>query len=593
MSDTEDPERPSKRASKTGKPLPRLWKSEPDSSAEPVDPAADAHAKSSKDKKKDSSQGATKSKSSSGKTAKSKTGKGASGPGGKNGKTVLVEETPALDTYESRRKVRVLMGSLTLVCALLVFWIVYRVFLHESSDVVVANDQPAPAFGSPEPRPPLDNEARFMLNRAKEDAKSGRVDHAVTMLKQVASVYRGTPAAAEAKEALDRPGHNLPLFPDGPAIVAEHQHIEPAGPVAATPSAGAGATPAGPQPGPDPAQPAAPEPPPGPGHATLVLPESAGKPGSTAPGAQGPEIARATITPSSLAPRTLPPGFSPKLEAGLHESGWPRVIVGQRDGGAMVLVPGGTFTMGGDGRESPDSPAHSVRVSMFYIDQHEVTTGQLRMFLEERRRGQLPGQETDDEKMLGQSDSAPAVYVDYKDAEAFALWSGKRLPTEAQWELAARSTDGRRFPWGDHPIQWSRPRAFRQIDPVMSFPEDVSPYGAFDMAGNCAEWVRDWYDPHYFEKLKDKTVENPSGPATKGPRSIQRTVKGGSRNWTASFREGKELDKRLPYLGFRCSLAVEGPEAAAIITPRSTKPTGPKSGTNAPPGANPSGDVPF
>ncbi len=191
-----------------------------------------------------------------------------------------------------------------------------------------------------------------------------------------------------------------------------------------------------------------------------------------------------------------------------------------------------------------------------------------------------------------ESADAPAAFVNCRDAEAYALWAGKRLPTEAQWELAARSTDGRRYPWGDQPIKWSRPRKFGQVDPVMSFQEDVSAYGAFDMSGNVMEWTRDWYEPGYFEKFKDKVVENPTGPATQPQKSIQRVVKGGSKSGILFARKGIDIDRRFPNLGFRCTLAVEGPEASAGIAPHPVKPDAQPGAP--PPGAGPpGGDVPF
>ena len=113
-----------------------------------------------------------------------------------------------------------------------------------------------------------------------------------------------------------------------------------------------------------------------------------------------------------------------------------------------------------DGRIPEDGPAHTVRLSTYYIDQYEVTNRQFRTFLEETHYlGQPPGKWLTDEKLRALPDNAPAVFVNYHDAEAYAIWALKRLPTEAQWELAARSVDGRRYPWGDQPVRWVRDRA--------------------------------------------------------------------------------------------------------------------------------------
>jgi formylglycine-generating enzyme required for sulfatase activity len=130
--------------------------------------------------------------------------------------------------------------------------------------------------------------------------------------------------------------------------------------------------------------------------------------------------------------------------------------------------------------------------------------------------------------------------------------------------MAARATDGRLFPSGPEPIKYSKPRAPRQAEPVMSYPEDVSPYGAYDMAGNVWEWTKDWYDSKYYRQLFGQPIDNPTGPSVK-PRSLQLVVKGGAKNGSASFREGMALDKRLSYIGFRCVLPVQ--EQAGLVNP--------------------------
>ncbi len=327
-----------------------------------------------------------------------------------------------------------------------------------------------------------------------------------------------------------------------------------------------------------------PKAPPGPGESALIVPSPAVHPTATAPASGGnpPDTDRMPAGPGRIVARTLPPGFRAKPENGLHESGWPLVIVGERDNAPMVLVPGATFMMGSDSGRAEDGPAHAVHVSTYYIDQREVTNRQFRAFLQETRyRGQPPGKWLTDDKMRSMPDDAPAVNVSYHDAEAYAMWALKRLPTEAQWELAARSVDGRRYPWGDQPPHWSRSRKFRQVDPVGTFSQDVSAYGVYDMAGNVQEWVRDWYDPRFYHALRGKTTDDPIGPPAKR-QGIQRTVRGGSRDWLVYDRMGENADRRLPYLGFRCTLAVEGGEASAAIAPRDEKPPAPKPSPNAP-----------
>ncbi len=108
----------------------------------------------------------------------------------------------------------------------------------------------------------------------------------------------------------------------------------------------------------------------------------------------------------------------------------------------------------------------------------------------------------------------------------------------------------------------------------MSFPEDVSPYGVYDMVGNVQEWTKDWYDSKYYRQFATQAADNPTGPTAR-PHSGQVVVKGGSKNWTLYYREGVPLDKRLSFIGFRCVLVVEakgattraGSPAAAPGTP--------------------------
>jgi formylglycine-generating enzyme required for sulfatase activity len=284
----------------------------------------------------------------------------------------------------------------------------------------------------------------------------------------------------------------------------------------------------------------------------------------------------------------LPAGFQARSGAGTDPSGWPLEVVGSRDRAMMVLVPGGTFVMGRDGADPAEAPAHVTRLSTFYIDKHEVTNRQFELFLHDTglrpERTQALAREAG---RVSVSEDFPVAMVSVKDARDYAEWAGKRLPTEAQWEKAARGTDMRLYPWGPQAPNWVRPRAPLQVDAVMSYPSDLSPSGAYDMAGNVLEWTRDWYDSGAYATYRGTTAEEPTGPSSRPP-SSQVVVRGVARDWTITAREGMLEGSRLPYLGFRCVLPVEGRDTIAH----------PAAGAEtARPGANPAatkkGVVPF
>ena len=501
------------------KPLPRLWKTESD---EPEDEIpgqpADGHSAKNSTNGLDGVPGQASSKTgaSGGKKKKKKATEPAASGEKSDSRKVLKEETPSLDTYESRRRARLLMGGLSATCVILVLWIGYRTFLYDPSSIDIPFDDPSAAYqGAPEPKPSKDGEARFMFNRAQDLYKNGRSDQAIAMLNNVVTVYKGHGDGRRS------PGRARPLG-KGPAAFRVR---------------------------PDRARRARkeslrshPEP--------RLRPRRSSRQGrltARPPRGRPPSCCRPTprrwssfrrqsaIEPSlagaAVSARPIPPGFQPNLQAGVHESGWPMVIICDRDGAAMVLVPGGTFTMGNNEGLPPEKPAHEVRLSTYYIDQHEVTNRQFRIFLNEASyRGQPAGKWLTDEKARAEPETLPVTHVNFHDADAYARWAGKQLPTEAQWEMAGRSIESRRFPWGDGPAKWSRPRTVRQIDEVMSFPEDVSAYGVFDMAGNVQEWTKDWYDSKYFQQIAKTAVENPVGPSTR-PRSkeLPVVVKGGSK----------------------------------------------------------------
>jgi formylglycine-generating enzyme required for sulfatase activity len=173
-----------------------------------------------------------------------------------------------------------------------------------------------------------------------------------------------------------------------------------------------------------------------------------------------------------------------------------------KDGSIMILIPAGSFMMGST-NEPDEAPERKVIVSSFYIDTYEVTHEQYATFL--MATGRRAPLDWTDGKMPEKLAKYPVVNVTWHDAAAYATWAGKRLPTEAEWEKACRGSDARVHPWGDSATGKKTASGADAQDkshpegrtfPVGSFPDDVSPYGVMDMAGNAWEWTSDWYKPY-------------------------------------------------------------------------------------------------
>jgi formylglycine-generating enzyme required for sulfatase activity len=575
LADAPEPRQP-KPPPPPGKPLPRLWKTEPEDEEEdrPPEPAE-------KPKKPPGLTPPSRAREGSKRSSHSKVGSRDAKAGSADGeKKALVEETPALDTYEARQRGRLVVSGLLASCVAIFGWIFYQLFFYDPNRVDVPADQEEPAITTMPPamapKHDLDVEARNMLSRAEETAKAGNTKEAIALLENVVKSYRGTKTASEAQEALDRPKNNLPLFLDRPAVKAEHP----------------------PQPAPS-----QPEPPPQvvhaepkqtQGNARLLLPAN---PAEQASEKTSPLAMASPKAPTAAVPvpkRPLPAGFRAQSEAGVHGTGWPLVIVGDRDGAPMMLVPDGMFTVGNDSGAPAETPAHKVRLSTYYIDQHEVTIRQFRLFLKESHyRGQPPRSWSEDHRQ-DPVETLPMVMVNARDAQAYAEWAQKRLPTEAQWESAARSTDGRLYPWGSQPASPVKSRAAGQLDPVMSSPEDVSPYGVHDLGGSVLEWTKDWYDSKYYRQIFNQTELNPTGPSSR-PRTMELVVKGDRKTGSASTRQGVMLEKRLTFVGFRCVLPVEGqgsPFNPAAAPVQAAQPGG-QPPASPPPGGRNEPAVPF
>jgi formylglycine-generating enzyme required for sulfatase activity len=267
------------------------------------------------------------------------------------------------------------------------------------------------------------------------------------------------------------------------------------------------------------------------------------------------------------------------------------------DGAEMVLVPAGPFWMGSTRDEVdraieecgqarmpfPDSvcrgwmerelPRHRVSLDAFYIDKVEVTNALFQRFVQatgyqtvaEREGWSHTLKDGKPDRGYGLawrsprgpiSVAAPALpvgYMSWHDADAYCKWAGKRLPTEAEWEKAARGTDERRFPWGN---TWDPARAngdapSRGAMPVGDYPAGASPYGALDMAGNVFEWVADWFEADYYARSAER---NPRGPES----GRTRVLRGGSAFWApmrlrTTVRATDPSDFRYSQHGFRCA----------------------------------------
>ena len=222
-------------------------------------------------------------------------------------------------------------------------------------------------------------------------------------------------------------------------------------------------------------------------------------------------------------------------------------------GGIMVYVPAGDFTMGCDisidkNCDSNSNPKHLVYLNAFYIDKYEVTQ-------EEYDECVNVGSCRPNEKYSGFSEIRhPVVGVTWEDAKKYCDWAGKKLPTEAEWEKAARGSDGRQYPWGNEINSSKSNYAVSGINVtkiVGIYPSGASPYGAMDMAGNAWEWVSDFYDEKYYA---NRPGSNPQGP----PNGKNRSLRGGS--WYSyavslqTFNRGHNNPTYYDYtIGFRCA----------------------------------------
>jgi formylglycine-generating enzyme required for sulfatase activity len=279
-------------------------------------------------------------------------------------------------------------------------------------------------------------------------------------------------------------------------------------------------------------------------------------------------LATATATPTSTSTPTHTPTPTPTRTP--TPTPYPTEITDAK-GVPMRLVPAGEFTMGSENGDNDERPVHTVYLDAFYMDKYEVTNARYAACV-------AAGACTPPHKMSSSTRSSyygspqyadyPVINVDWYQAQAYCEWRGARLPTEAEWEKAARGTDGRVYPWGNAfdgtklnfcdvncPFDWANRSVndgYEDTAPVGSYESGRSPYGIYDLAGNVWEWVADWYDANYYAVSPSR---NPLGPSS----GSHRALRGGS--WyhnnedlvRASNRHWDAPDDWDDGIGFRCS----------------------------------------
>ena len=327
------------------------------------------------------------------------------------------------------------------------------------------------------------------------------------------------------------------------------------------------------------------------------------------------ESARKYQKTEEIITETVEPSLTPTQTPTIEPTVTPRVIiydsqVSEVDGMTMVYIPAGDFIMGSDEGYDSEKPEHNVYLDSYWIDQTEVTNDMFAKFVEERNY--ITSCETNSHSMIFIPDGKykkehgsctfaismtrsswmhpqgsdsnieglgnhPVVQVSWVDANAYCQWAGRRLPTEAEWEKAARGESGGTYPWGEEAPNGNflntadvsiKNACISDINiddgyaytaPVGSYPAGASPYGVLDMAGNVEEWTFDYKLNNYYSSMQEWI--NPKGPSADqveiGFEGRLHVIKGGaySHLYTTTSRSGGRAKDTNDWTGFRCAFS--------------------------------------
>jgi formylglycine-generating enzyme required for sulfatase activity len=260
-------------------------------------------------------------------------------------------------------------------------------------------------------------------------------------------------------------------------------------------------------------------------------------------------VTKGMTTRTATTTRTTSPTFTPL-------PGTIDTYIRPADAMSMVYVPEGEFLMGSDVGDSFEGPMHSVDLEAYWIDQTEVSNGMYALCVTAGKCDR-PSNFSSLTRTSYYNDARfidyPVVWVDWNDATAYCGWAGARLPTESEWEKAARGTDGRTYPYGEASPSCELVSYYscnQDTKPVDSYPPGASPYGVLNMSGNVWEWVDTWFGAYPGSPVNPDSFD-----------TTRRVIRGGGydksdpRYLSTFYRDHQTPDDRESVIGFRCALS--------------------------------------